>query len=73
MKLPFRITLGLTHEHKTRLERLVRHKHSTLLRSFVNYGRKSFVTMGPGEIFPGKAAEPPMSLIEPRVGLVNLG
>jgi hypothetical protein len=29
-------------KYKARLERLVRDKHTTLLRKFVNYGRKRF-------------------------------
>jgi hypothetical protein len=32
----------------TRLEKLGRVKHSSLLRIFVNYGRKTFITLGPG-------------------------
>jgi hypothetical protein len=43
-KAPFRrFTLELapcTHKHATRLERLARDKHSSLLRKFVIYGRK---------------------------------
>ncbi len=35
---------GLTHKHQTRLERLARDKHSSLLRTFVNYSRKSYTT-----------------------------
>jgi hypothetical protein len=34
--------LGLTHKHSTRLERLDRDKHSSLLRKSVNYSRKKF-------------------------------
>jgi hypothetical protein len=41
--------LGLFHKHSTRLERLARDKHTSLLRTFANYGRKSFVTLGPGQ------------------------
>ncbi len=37
----------LTCKHQTRLERLARDKHSSLLRTFVNYGRKSFIILGP--------------------------
>ncbi len=37
---------GLTHKHYTRLERLNRNKHSSLLRTFVNYGRKKFYNIG---------------------------
>jgi hypothetical protein len=38
---------GLTHKHVTRLERLTRDKHSSLLRKFVNYGRNKFYDTGP--------------------------
>jgi hypothetical protein len=31
-----------------RLDRLARFKHSSLLRKFVNYGQKSFITLAPG-------------------------
>ncbi len=41
-------TPGLTFKHYTRLERLVRDKHTSLLRTFVNYGRKFFITWTPG-------------------------
>ncbi len=33
---------GLIHKHQTRLERLVRDKHSSLLQKSVNYGCKKF-------------------------------
>jgi hypothetical protein len=33
---------GLTCKHWTRLDRSAREKHSSLLRKFVNYGRKRF-------------------------------
>ncbi len=33
---------GLAHKHQTRLERLARDKHSSLLRSFTNYRLKKF-------------------------------
>jgi hypothetical protein len=36
---------GLTHKHKTRLGRLARDKHSSLLRKSVNYGRKKFYSV----------------------------
>jgi hypothetical protein len=39
---------GLTQKHQTRLERLTRDKHSSLLRKFVNYDRKSFMIQTPG-------------------------
>jgi hypothetical protein len=34
-----------------RQERLARDKHSSLLGIFINYGRKSFIILGPGEYF----------------------
>ncbi len=37
---------GLTHKHKTRLERLARDKHSSSLCKSVNYGRKNFYSTG---------------------------
>ncbi len=40
---------GLTNKHQTRLERLARDKHSSLSRKFVNYGRKKFYRIGPGD------------------------
>ncbi len=33
---------GLTRKHQTRLERLIKDKHSSLLQTFVIYGRKQF-------------------------------
>ncbi len=39
---------SLTFKHQTRLERLAMDKHSSLLRKSVNYGQKSFTTLGPG-------------------------
>ncbi len=38
---------GLTHKHLTRLERLARDKHSSLLRKSANYGCKKFYSTGP--------------------------
>ncbi len=35
-------------QHMTRLEKLAKYKHSSLLRKSVNYGQKSFITMDPG-------------------------
>jgi hypothetical protein len=40
--------LGLTRKHETRLLRLARDKHFSLLRNFVNYGSKSFTGLAPG-------------------------
>jgi hypothetical protein len=45
---------GRPHSHLTRLERLARDKHSSLLRKSVNYGRKKFYSTGPGRF---KASE----------------
>ncbi len=38
---------GSTRKHKTKLERLARDKHSSLLRKFVNYGNKKFYNIDP--------------------------
>ena len=40
--------MGLTHKHQTRLERLVRDKHSNFLGQFVNYKQKRFIKLGKG-------------------------
>ena len=46
---PFRCsTPGLTCNHYTRLEKLARDKHSSLLQKSVIYRQKSFITLGPG-------------------------
>ncbi len=37
---------GLTHKHQTRVERLARVKHSSVLRKFINYGPKKFYRIG---------------------------
>ncbi len=39
--------LGRLAKFETRLERLAKDKHSSLLRTFVNYGVKSFYNIGP--------------------------
>jgi hypothetical protein len=39
--------LVLPPKYKTRLERLVTYKHSSLLRIFINYGRKEFYKIEP--------------------------
>jgi hypothetical protein len=44
---PLRLAPGLTHKHYTRLERLARIKHSSLLRKFVYYDRKKFYKIEP--------------------------
>jgi hypothetical protein len=33
---------------KARIDKLAKEKHSSLLRKFVNYGQKGFITLGPG-------------------------
>jgi len=38
---------GLTRKHYTRLERLVREKHSSFLQKSVNYASKKFYRIGP--------------------------
>jgi hypothetical protein len=40
-------SIRLAHKHKTRLKRLSRDEHSSLLRKFVNYVRKNFYNTGP--------------------------
>ncbi len=42
-----RVSSILIHNHWTRLERLARDKHSSLLQKFVNYGQKKFYNIGP--------------------------
>jgi hypothetical protein len=42
---------ALLANRKTRLKRLARKKHSSLLQKFVNYGQKKVYNMGPGAIF----------------------
>ncbi len=41
-------SIGLTHKHETKLEKLARDRHSSLLRESVNYGRKFFIELAPG-------------------------
>ncbi len=38
---------GLTHKHLTRLERVAKNKHSSLLQKSVNYDRKIFIGLAP--------------------------
>ncbi len=38
---------GLTHQHYTKLERLAKDKHSSLLQKYVYYGCKKFYSTGP--------------------------
>jgi hypothetical protein len=42
---------GLARKHWTRLEKLARDKHSSLLRKSVNYGRNKFYSTGPKMAF----------------------
>jgi hypothetical protein len=48
-----RVGFGLTRKHWSRLERLARDKRSGLLRKFINYGSKSFITLAPGFMLIG--------------------
>jgi hypothetical protein len=41
-----RVGFGLTYKHCTRPEGLARDKHSSLLRTLVNYGRNFFYILG---------------------------
>ena len=44
---PFpREAIGLNHRHWPRLERLARDKHSSILQTFVIYGRKKLYNIG---------------------------
>jgi hypothetical protein len=38
---------GLTHKHYTRLERLAKDKHSSIVQKPVKYGCKKFYSTGP--------------------------
>jgi hypothetical protein len=42
-----RVSSGLTYKHWTRLERLGKDKHSSLLHNFLNYCRKKFYDIEP--------------------------
>ncbi len=58
---------GLTRKHQTRLERLARDKHSSLIRKSVNYGCKKFYGTGPWPfqsslMFASKAKSLPQSV-----------
>ncbi len=44
---PERADLGLTHNFHTRLERLARHKHSSLFGQFISYEGKRFFEYSP--------------------------
>ncbi len=37
---------GLTNKHQTRLEKLARNNHVSLLQKFINYSRKNFYNIG---------------------------
>ncbi len=41
------VSSSLTHNYFTRLKKFSDDKHSSLLRTFVNYGRKKFCSIGP--------------------------
>jgi hypothetical protein len=41
---------GLTHKHNTKLARPSRYKHTSLLRTSINYGQKSVIILAPGLI-----------------------
>jgi hypothetical protein len=43
---PLGLAPGLSRKHQTRLKRLARNKRSSLLQTFVNYGRKKFYVSG---------------------------
>ncbi len=45
-----RVGSSPTSKHQTRLKRLAKDKHSSLLRTFVNYVRKKFCNIGPSVI-----------------------
>ena len=47
-RLSFRVGSWPYPQHLTETERLARDKHSSLLRKFVNYTQKSFITLAPG-------------------------
>ncbi len=56
---------------QTRLEKLARDKHSSLLRKFVNYGRKRLITLVPGRAYralSSPAAFHPSSPSDPDPG-----
>ncbi len=44
---PLMKALALNCKHETKLERLARNKHSSLLRKFINYGHKKFYNIRP--------------------------
>ncbi len=44
---PEYVDSGLTHKHLSMLEMLARGKNSSLLRTHVNYSRKTFCNIGP--------------------------
>ncbi len=45
------LSFGLSRKHWTMLEKLARSKRSSLLRKFVNQGRKKFYNIGPCRLF----------------------
>ncbi len=50
--------LGKASKHLTRLERLAKDKHSSLLQAFVNYDRKKFYNIGPKSRICGQTLTP---------------
>jgi hypothetical protein len=48
--LHFKLGSGLIRKYSTRLEKLARNKHSSLLQTFVTYGHKKFHSIGPWSI-----------------------
>ncbi len=49
-----RVGSCITNKRQTRLEKLAREKHSSLLRKFETCGRKKFITLSPGLIILGQ-------------------
>jgi hypothetical protein len=76
-----RVSFSHTRKHKTGVKRLARDKHSSLLRTLINYGNKKFVILGPAgfnvfivEGTTGKALEivmPPKSNYNKTVISIN--
>jgi len=57
-----RVSSYFINKHWTKLERLARDKHSSLLRTFVNYDRKLFYNIEPRLIYDGLKVKPGQSL-----------
>jgi hypothetical protein len=63
-------TPSLTPKHKTRLERLARGKHSSLLQTFINYGREKCYNIDPWSLLfsttpplPPPTPSPPLRIV----------